>query len=371
MEIVILILVGFIGLAALVALILTYRRLESLRETKEDSNLLLILQTQMQNLSKTMDEKLTETHRSMSETQIHIHKTLQDQFTHNSNLIQGITGQSTKMIQEITEKLTNLDKTNQQVVGFSEQLSNLEKVLTHQKQRGTLGEAGLQLILENILPPTNFKMQYQFADGDVVDAAIFCKEGIIPVDSKFSLDNYNRLTHEENPGKKIELEKEFKADLKKRIDETSKYIKPKEGTLEFAFMFIPAEGIYYDLLINEVGTVKANTRSLLDYAFKEKKVIVVSPTTFAAYLMTVLQGLRALQIEEGTKSIRKNVEELQKHILVYDEFMKKLGGNLSTTVNQYNNAYKEFGKIDKDIVRIIGGEKEIEPLLLDKPIFNE
>ncbi len=344
-----------------IIIFLLYQKLQKQQTTKNtldeaQNQLFMMLQRQIQDLSRTMDQKMTDTH-----------NTLQSQFSLNTRIIQDISGQSTKMISEITEKLTNLDKTNQQVVGFSEQLNNLEKVLTHQKQRGNLGEAGLQLVLENILPPTAFKLQYQFNDGDVVDAAIFCKDGIISVDSKFSLDNYNRLSQEKNPERKLELEKEFKNDLKKRIDETSKYIKTGEGTLEFAFMFIPAEGIYYDLLVNDVGTLKSNTRSLLDYAFKEKKVIIVSPTTFAAYLLTVLQGLRALKIEESAKGIRQNVETLQKHILTYEEFMKKLGGSLSTTVNHYNTAYKELGKVDKDIVRITQGERGVEPLALEKP----
>ena len=285
--------------------------------------------------------------------------------THNASQRQY--SESAKIIGDITEKLTSLEKTNQQVIGFSEQLSNLEKVLKHQKQRGNLGEAGLKMVLENILPPDSFKLQYQFPDNDTVDAAIFTKEGIIPVDAKFSLDNYERLIHEDDEDKKNELENEFKKDLKKRIDETSKYIKPKYNTLEFAFMFIPAEAIYYDLLINEVGAVKVNTRSLIDYAFIEKRVIIVSPTTFSAYLHTVLQGLQALKIEEGAKVIRKNVEALQKHIISYEEYMRKLGASLSTSVNHYNTASKEFGKIDKDVVKITGGEAVIETILIEKP----
>lgn len=361
MQTVLIAIVLLVALCFAIVIFFLYQKLQKQQTNKNtlddaQNQLFMMLQRQIQDLSRTMDQKMTDTH-----------NTLQSQFSLNTRIIQDISGQSTKMISEITEKLTSLDKTNQQVVGFSEQLSNLEKVLTHQKQRGNLGEAGLQLVLENILPPTAFKLQYQFNDGDVVDAAIFCKDGIISVDSKFSLDNYNRLSQEKNPERKLELEKEFKNDLKKRIDETSKYIKTGEGTLEFAFMFIPAEGIYYDLLVNDVGTLKSNTRSLLDYAFKEKKVIIVSPTTFAAYLLTVLQGLRALKIEESAKGIRQNVETLQKHILAYEEFMKKLGGSLSTTVNHYNTAYKELAKVDKDIVRITQGERGVEPLALEKP----
>jgi len=351
---------------------LLYKKLEDTKKPKEgEKELFSLLQNQIQELNRTVDQKMTDTTKTMNETQVNINKTIQEQFGQNTRLIQGITGESNKMISNITEKLTSLDKTNQQVIGFSEQLNNLEKVLTNQKHRGNLGEAGLQLVLENILPPTAFTLQYQFEDGDTVDAIVQTKDGIIPVDAKFSLDNYNRLLNEKDPEKKIVLEKEFKNDLKKRIDETAKYIKPKYNTMDFAFMFIPAEAIYYDLLINEVGAVKVNTRSLIEYAFKERKVIIVSPTTFAAYLQTVLQGLRAFRIEESAKSIRKNVETLQKHIQSYEEFMKKLGVSMTTTVNHYNIAYKELNKIDKDVVRITDGEKSIEPLVIDTPKLEE
>jgi len=314
------------------------------------------LSRQNEILRQELDKKLSETY-----------KINQDNANKSAQLIQGISNQSSKLISEITEKLTKLDETNKQVISFSEQLNNLEKVLTNQKTRGNLGEAGLKLVLENILPPTAYELQHPFKDGDIVDAVIITKEGLIPVDAKFSLDNYNRIINESEADKKLILEKEFRNDLKKRIDETAKYIKPKENTMDFALMFIPAEAIYYDLLVNEVGAVKVNTRSLIDYAYNEKRVIIVSPTTFAAYLQTILQGLRSLQIEEGAKMIRKNVESLGRHLLSYDDFMKKLGTSMSTTVNHYNNAYKEFKKIDKDIIKITDKKSAVEILEIDRP----
>lgn len=372
-----LVIIIMIALGIIAVLIYTlYKKIVSTEsiESRGDTQLLLLLQQQLQEQSKAMtdlgslvNQKMLDGYQTIQQTQHQLHTALREQFSENTRIIQHISGQSTKMIGDIAEKLTSLDKTNQQVIGFSEQLGQLEKILTSQKQRGNLGETGLRLVLENILPPTAFSLQYQFSDGETVDAAVFTKDGIIPIDAKFSLENYTRIINESDPTKKISYEKDFKNDLKKRIDETSKYIKPKEGTLDFAFMFIPAEGIYYDLLVNEVGAVSVNTRSLIDYAFKEKKVVIVSPTTFAAYLQTVLQGLRAFQIEESAKSIRQNVMMLQKHLHAYESFMKKLGTNLGTTVNQYNAAYKELGKIDKDVVRITDGERLIEPELLEKP----
>ncbi len=319
--------------------------LNKIGKTKNSDQAMLMLQNQVSEINKTLGTSLADTQ-----------KTIQSQF-----------GQSSKIIQQVTEKLTKIDETNKQVMNYSEQLNNLQKILTSQKQRGNLGEAGLHLVLENMLPPSAFKIQYQFDDGDTVDAVIITKDGMIPVDAKFSLENYNRIVNEDNEDRKKILEKEFKNDLKKRIDETSKYIKPKNGTLDFAFMFIPAEAIFYDLLVNEVGAVKVDTKNLLDYAFKEKKVIIVSPTTFAAYLHTVLQGLRALKIEEQTKEISKRVEMLQSHLIRYEDYLKKLGNNLSTTVNSYNFASKEFKKIDKDVVKITGEETKIEAIELEKP----
>jgi len=288
--------------------------------------------------------------------------------THRANQVQF--GQTAKIISEVTEKLTKLDETNKQVINFSAQLQNLQDILKNPKQRGVLGEYFLEETLKNVLPPNSYQMQYGFKDGTIVDAVVFVKEKIIPVDSKFSLENYEKILNCREAVEREKLEKLFKQDLKTRIDETSKYIKPAEKTMDFAFMFIPSEAIYYDLLVNKVGAVQINTRDLIEYAFKERHVIIVSPTSFLAYLQTVLQGLRALQIEESAKEILINVQKLSKHILSYEEFMKKLGASMSTTVNHYNSAYKEFAKIDKDVVKITDGEKKVEPRLIEKPAIE-
>jgi len=275
--------------------------------------------------------------------------------------------ESSKIVREVTEKLTKLDETNKQVVGFAEQLQSLENILKNPKHRGILGEYSLETLLKGSFTPKNYKMQYEFKDGQIVDAALFVGDKIIPIDSKFSLENYNKIVEEKDQAKKEQLQKIFKQDLKNRIDETAKYIRPNEGTFDFALMFIPAEGVYYDLMVNEVGAVKANTRDLLEYAVWEKNVHIVSPNTFYAYLQTILQGLRAFKIEESAKEIKKNVETLGKHLCAFDSYMQKLGNNLGTTVGCYNNAYKELGKVDKDVVKITEGERSIEPLQIDKP----
>ncbi len=314
------------------------------------------LREQNRELRTVVDKKLSESHKT---TQEH-YRASQEQIS-----------QSMKAITDVTEKLTKLDETNKQVINFSAQLQNLQDILKNPKQRGVLGEFILEEILRNILPPNSYQIQYGFKDGSIVDAVIFLGKQIIPVDSKFSLENYEKLLSCRDDAEREKLEKAFKQDLKNRIDETSKYIKPAERTTEFALMFIPSEAIYYDLLVNKVGAVQINTVDLIEYAVRQKKVIIVSPNSFLAYLQTVLQGLKALQIEESAKQIKANVEKLGRHILSHDSFMKKLGASLSTSVGHFNNAYKEFVKIDKDVVKITAGEQKVEAMVIEKPKVEE
>jgi DNA recombination protein RmuC len=333
----------FVGAAVFVALYFTRKKGESAPPANQGLDLVL---QQINELSRTVDAKLGESAKNLSES------------------MRSQLSESTRIVKEVTEGLTKLDETNKQVVSFADQLKNLQDILKNPKQRGILGEYYLETVLQNVMPPGSFQMQYAFGNGEIVDAVVFIKDRIVPVDAKFSLENYNRILSAANAEEKGRFEKLFKADLKNRIDETSKYVRPEENTMEFAFMFIPSEGIYYDILIGEVGVV--NARDLIDYAFG-KKVIIVSPTSFLAYLQTVLQGLRSLQIEDQAKDIQKRVGELGRHLGTYNEYMLKLGNALGTTVNHYNIAHKELGKIDKDVVRIAGSTAVIETLTLEKP----
>lgn len=334
-------------LALVILIALSFRK----KETGEGSNSLVLLQNQINEVTRTLDLKLGEST-----------KILQNQF-----------GESSKLIKEITQELTKVGEGQKQVVDVAKQLESLQDILKNPKQRGVLGEYFLEAVLKNVLPPGMFKMQHNLGIDEktgkelIVDAAIMLKDRIIPVDSKFSLENYNRLVEAKEPEEKERYEAAFVDDLKTRIEETSKYIKPERGTTEFAFMFIPAEAVYYDLLMNKVGAVKSSTRNLIQYAMGEKKVVIVSPTTFLAYLQTVLQGLKAMQIEESAKEIIKKVADLGKHLLNHEEYMKKLGVHLGTSVGMYNKAYKELGKVDKDVLKISGEAMSIEPVTIEPP----
>jgi DNA recombination protein RmuC len=309
---------------------------------KDDSQSLLMLQHQMEELRRTLDSRLSESTR-----------TVLNQSGENIKIIRDITGAITKMTEGQNEG-------QKQTGAISDQLRNLNDILKNTKQRGILGEYFLETVLKNVLAPGSYQLQYPFKDNSKVDAVIFYQEKIIPIDSKFSLENYNRLAGGAviSDDERKRYTDALRADLKTRIDETSKYIKPGEDTVDFAFMFIPSEALYYDLLINKIGAT--SERDLIQYA-AEKRVYPVSPTTFYVYLQMVLQGLRQMQINKSAQQIIKGVGELQRHLVKYEDFLDKIGTHLATTTNAYTTATKEFAKIDKDIVRLGNIPKESLP----------
>ncbi len=340
-----------VGMAVGIVLFLVLRKKPE--EKKDDGSLQLLL-AQMNELTRTVDKKLGDSQKEVSETMRYQAR------------------ESQEIIRDITEKLTRLDETNKQVVSFADQLQTLGDMLKNPKQRGILGEYYLETLLKNVLPPGSFEMQYKLGkneDGDelIPDAVVFVKDKIIPIDSKFSLENYNRVAEERDDTERERLEKVFVNDLKNRILETSKYIRPEKNTMDFSFMFIPHEAIYYDLLVNKIGALKEDTENLIQRAANKYKVIIVSPTSFLAYLQTVLQGLKALQIEESAKDIVKRVEELGKHLKAFDEHNTKLGNSIATVVNHYNTSRKELKKVDKDVLRITGTSPKLETIILEKP----
>jgi len=336
-----------------ISLIITIFALFRKKEAKSnDTGLNLILQ-QINELNRTVDAKIGESAKHMNES------------------VKIQLGESADLIREVTKGLTKLDETNKQVISFADQLQNLQDILKNPKQRGILGEYYLETLLKNVLAPAQYQMQYAFKSGEIVDAVVFVKDKIIPIDSKFSLENYNRLIEAQDLSEKERLEKIFINDLKLRITETSKYIRPAEGTMDFAFMFIPHEAIYYDLLINKIGAVTEDTDNLIQRAAGKYKVIIVSPTSFLAYLQTVLQGLKAMQIEETAKDIIKRVGELSEHLKKYEIYHGKLGNSLETVVNHFNASSKEFKKVDKDVVRITGASQSFDAPILNKPDIEE
>jgi DNA recombination protein RmuC len=365
-------------LANVILGVLFLRKKAAPEAPKDDTGLKLILE-QINEMSRTVDRKVGDLTKDLTRTVDNkvgdLTKTVDSKINESSkNMQESMRSQlseSSKLIREVTQGLTKLDETNKQVVSFADQLQNLQDILKNPKHRGILGEYYLETLLKNVLAPGQYQMQYAFKNGEIVDAAVFVKDKVIPIDSKFSLENYNKLVEEKNPAERDKLEKAFVGDLKIRIQETSKYIRPAEGTMDFAFMFIPHEAIYYDLLVNKIGASVEETDNLIQRAASKYKVIIVSPTSFLAYLQTVLQGLKAMVIEETAKDIVKHVGQLGTHLKKYEEYHMKLGTSLSTVVNHYNSTNKEFKKVDKDILRITGETPGIEVAMLEKPEESE
>jgi DNA recombination protein RmuC len=348
---IILIIIGVLILLLLIYI--GFFKKSDIPEIKQDETGLKLILQQLNEVSRTVDDRMHKMSEvvdtKMNRSSDIVQKSLENQFS-----------ESQKLIREITRELTEVKETGKQVMGFADQLQSLQDILKNPKQRGVLGEYYLETLLKNVLPPNSFQMQYGFTNGEIVDAVVFIKDKIIPIDSKFSLENYNKMVEIQDLVEKEKLEKLFVNDLKNRITETAKYIRPTENTMEFAFMFIPHEAIYYDLLTNKVGALREESENLIQRAASKYKVIIVSPTSFLAYLQTVLQGLKAMQIEETAKDIIKRVDELGKHLVRYEEYHNKLGTSLNTVTNHYNASSKELKKIDKDVTRITGDSIDLE-----------
>lgn len=315
------------------------------------------------NLSKRIDDvsnKMNEQIHSNFKENMDFNEKKQEEFNRQQS-------ETKTLIKDITEKLKDVEATNNTVKDTQDELKQLHKVLTMPKQRGNFGERQLGNILNQVFSPTQFKEQYSFKDGKIVDAIVYLKDNlIVPIDSKFSLENYNRLLDEDNKENKIMLAKTLKNDIKSRIDETSLYIKTTENTTDFAFMFIPSESLYYDLLINKIAEGKIDERDLIEYAFS-KKVIIVSPTTLVAYLTTVSMGLKNLVIEENAKNIREQVLKLESHLTKFEESYRSMGNTLGTVVNKYNETSKLTNRVSKVSSKITSSENEVDIPLLERP----
>ena len=248
------------------------------------------LNIQIQDIRKEIDSNSRESRGEIEKKLNNINKQINDYHQSSSVSITQQFKESNKVIKDVTTELEKIKGTNEQVLSFANQMKTLERILGNQKQRGVLGEIQLENLLANVLPPELFQMQYSFSNKEIVDAIVRVGDFIIPVDAKFSLDNYNKMIESTNKDELVELEKKFKADIKNRIDETSKYIRPNEKTTDYAYMFIPADGLYQDLLNSRVGSLKINQRDLVNYAY-EKKVMIVSPMSLFPMLQITVKAL--------------------------------------------------------------------------------
>jgi len=321
---------GFLGFIVILLCVLIFLLLKNNKWPKVDNSSKLI-QDHLFSISKSLDDKLSK----------------------NFEINSKISLNSNKTIQDITRQLTSLEETNKQIKGIGWQLEWLESILKNPKRKWNLWEYFLKELLENVFWDYQYKMQYKIWDIWIVDAALFVWPKIIPIDSKFPHDNYEKLVKSEDEASIKMYWTRLKRDLKDRINETSKYIDTTFDTTNFAFMLIPAEGLYYDIFISKVWWIDA--RNIIEYWFS-KKVIMCSPSWFYAYLQTVIQWLRSLEIEEKTKDIVKQVDKLWKHLEAYELYFNKLWNSLNISMNHYKEADKKFSLIEKDVIKITWDE---------------
>ena len=367
--------IGLLGLLIIAGFAALYFKKSSTSES--NSNELLVqlndsLRKEIQEIRKEVGENSQKGRKEIEEKLKDINKGINTFQESSKEDMQKQFASSNKVIKEVTSELEKIKGTNEQVLGFANQMKTLEKILSNQKQRGILGEIQLENLLANVLPPELFQMQYSFNSGELVDAIIKIGDYIIPIDAKFSLDNYNKMIESEDKTEIESLEKKFKDDIKKRIDETAKYILPNEKTTDYAYMFIPADGLYQDLLNSRVGTLQINSKDLVSYAYT-KKVMIVSPMSLFPMLQITVKALHNLKVEKSIEDILKNINKLSNHLNAYKDSHDSLGKTIRTVVNHYNKSSSEFKKIDKDVLKISGGNTQInfDTELIDKPHLDE
>ena len=363
----------FIAVLLVLGLIIYYMR--SNKNNSLDKLMIQLtnnLSNDIQNIRKEVSQN-SEKNRTEIETKLsEINKEINNYHKISKEDIQKQFTESNKVIKDVTEQLGKIKGTNEQVLNFANQMKSLEKILSNQKQRGILGEIQLENLLSNVLPPDLFQMQYSFLNGESVDAIVKVGELIIPVDAKFSLDNYNKMIESSDNSEIKILERKFKDDIKNRIDETSKYIRPNEKTTDYAYMFIPADGLYQDLLNSRVGSLKINSKDLVSYAYS-KKVMIVSPMSLFPMLQITVKALHNLKVEKSIHDIMMNIDKLSNHLNSYQNSHNRLGKSLSAAVNHYNDSSKEFGKIDKDVIKISDGNFKvgIETDVVNRPLTED
>lgn len=293
-------------------------------------------------------------------------KTILDQFINQQRSLEHNTGQignrlleSSTVIKELQTKLAVLEENNRRILAMSKGMEELQNILQAPKLRGEKGEIWLEELLSQMLPKTSFNIQHKFKSGEICDAVILLREKLVlPIDSKFPLENFRKVFRAETDSEKKAFEKLFITDVKKRIDEiSSKYILPDEHTLNYALMYVPAENVYYQAFIEDRGGF-----GLTHYAL-ERHVIPVSPNSIYPYLEIILMGLKGLEIEQSALTIQQGILGLQGELVKFAESFRKVGQNLRIATNHFEQSDKRLIKIGNKLERIGGGEA---PILIEE-----
>ncbi len=322
-------------------------------DLKNQLNDMRMKQLELQNQSITQEQQMFQnSQKSMNDNLNKIMDMVNSQLLQSQKSINSSLVQSNTVFGEIQKKLGSLESTTQRIQEISKDISSLQDILRAPKLRGNLGEFMLGEMLRNTLPGTAFEEQYPFKDGTKVDAVIKLGNNMVPIDSKFPLDSFQRYTELSSDADKRKAKTEFIKAIKKQIDSIAeKYIKPFEGTYDFAMMYIPAENVYYELLVNDAE----KEYELFEYSMA-KRVIPVSPNTFYAYLMAIVYGLKGFVIEKQSRIIIQELAGIQKEFNNFRLEFATLGKHLNNSGNKFNELNKSAAKLNEQVSKITGAD---------------
>lgn len=307
--------------------------LNSQKDAASQSATISLLAQTLENYKKVQDELKDTLNKSITGGQESVNKSLQ------SNL---------ETIGNLKKQIGELQGTNKQMLQLGSNVERLERILANPKLRGQMGEWSLENLLANIMPADTFKLQYEFKDGKKVDAAVMMPDYLVPIDAKFPLPGFEAMSVAEDEQTQGKLRREFLRDVQKHIDKIAQlYIRPDEGTLDFAMMFIPAENVYYETIIKK----PTDTTDILAYALA-KKVIPVSPNVCYAYLMTIVMGLHGLQIEKQAAQIRQKLGLLDTGLTDFVNTWDVLGRHLRNAAAQYQEGQSKLDKFKLELTQI-------------------
>jgi len=267
-------------------------------------------------------------------------KTTSSRMDEQNKLFTGALQDSTKTLNERLDNaarvIANVQKDIGEMSEIGRGMKELQEFLQSPKLRGNIGEQVLKELLGQMLPKNSFHLQYTFKSGAIIDAAIKTSAGIIPVDSKFPMENFRKVNAAKTQDQKKKAQKDFARDVKRHIDDIAKkYILTEEGTIDYALMYIPSEAVYYEIV---------NDASLFEYAGK-KRVLPVSPMTFYAYMKAILMSFEGQKIEQKARQILSAIRAIQKDYNRVDDNLSVLGKHIQNAYNQMNNVFSGFTKL--------------------------
>ena len=333
------------------------KRIEEIRTDSSSQPMWALMQQQMEQLRGQMGDGLNKNISLLTEQLRTINEQVNQQLQLVNQQLQSSSGQigqrldsAREVISKVSEKLGELSKTSEQIHEVGKNIATLQEILRPPKLRGGLGEQFLGELLSQILPPEFFTLQYSFASGERVDAVVRIGEKLVPIDSKFPLDNFKRVIECKTDEERRTWQKGFYKDVRKHIDDiASKYILPQERTYDFALLYIPAENVYYETITKDESF--GEEKGVLNYALT-KRVIPVSPNSFYAYLQVIILGLKGLQIEKDAVKIQALLSGLKKDIGGFQEDFQLVGRHLTNALNKFEEARRRLDKFNFKLEQI-------------------